>query len=110
MTVRLEAPVAKSSVPVAGAEKVLITQVGEALGIGSGVPKKQPVFVQSKSAVAVAIWPTLHTPPAQPLTAKRFVDPGGVVLSGTCEMPPPSERLPQSRFFKGTVPARSRNV
>src|SRR6185369_13785223 len=61
-------------------------------------------------AVAGERGPTLHCPPAQPLRAKRLVEPGGVVLSGTCEMPPPSERLPQSRFFSGTVPATSRNV
>jgi len=41
---------------------------------------------------------------------KRLVDPDGVVLSGTCERPPPSDRLPQVRFFSGTVPARSRKV
>jgi hypothetical protein len=41
---------------------------------------------------------------------KRFVDPDGVVLSGTCERPPPSDRLPQARFFNGTVPATSRKV
>lgn len=31
-------------------------------------------------------------------------------MSGTCERPPPSDRLPQVRFFSGTVPARSRKV
>ena len=41
---------------------------------------------------------------------KRLVEPGGVTLSGTCEKPPPIERLPQMIRFNGIVPARSRNV
>ena len=36
--------------------------------------------------------------------------PVGVVLSGTCDRPPPSESWPQRSFFSGIVPARSRNV
>jgi hypothetical protein len=41
---------------------------------------------------------------------KRLVEPGGVTLSGTCEKPPPIERLPQMSFFNGIVAPRSRNV
>ena len=91
-TVRLATPVAKSSVPPAGAEKVLITQVGEPLGIGNGVPKKQPVFVQSTSALmgpgAVDVAPTVQLVPVQ-LSANRLVAPSGVLFGGTPPFPPP---------------------
>jgi hypothetical protein len=40
----------------------------------------------------------------------RFVAPEGVVLSGTWEIPPPSDRLPQMSRLSGIVPAVSRNV
>jgi hypothetical protein len=56
-----------------------------------------------------AVVPRSHCVPLQD-SVKRFVAPGGVALSGTCEMPPPSDRLAQRRFFNGIVPARSRNV
>jgi hypothetical protein len=104
-------PSVRSSVPLTGEENVFSTHTDKpAFEIGSGVPKRQPVFVQSNPAPAAAIGPTVQWPSAVQLRLKRFVDPAGVVLSGTCERPPPSERFPQMSFFSGIVPARSRKV
>src|SRR4029079_16373695 len=53
-TLREASPVARLSVPLAGCLNVLITQTPSAgraaFGMGSGVPKLQPVAVQSGSA------------------------------------------------------------
>ena len=57
----------------------------------------------------MSIGPTVHGDPVQS-SESRFVAPAGVVLSGTCEAPPPSERFPQMRFLSAVVPARSRKV
>jgi len=111
--VRFASPVAVLSVPVGPTpENVLVTHTERpAFEIGSGVPNLQPGAVQSMPAGVdpAAVVPTSHCEPLQ-VSAKRFVAPGGVALSGTCEMPPPSDSEPQRRFFSGTVPARSRNV
>ncbi len=106
------APLDVSSVPLgATGENVFVTQTDRpAFDMGSGTPKRQPTAVQSTPAGVEpeAVGPMLHVVPTQPDSVKRFVAPDGVVLSGTWERPPPSERLPQSRFFKTTVPAPSR--
>ena len=111
--VQVAAPVAVSSVPVGAEENVFVTQTERpAFEIGSGVPKAHPVAVQSTPAGVEpeATDPMLQFVPTQPDSVKRLIAPGGVALSGTWAMPPPSDRLPQRRFFNGTVPARSRNV
>ena len=112
------APVVLSRVPLGATDEsvlpnVLVTHTERpALEIGSGVPKWQPTSVQSMPAGVepALVGPMLQTAPTQPDSVKRLVAPGGVALSGTCEMPPPSDRLPQRRFLIGTVPARSRKV
>ena len=105
------APVAVSSVPLGGTgENVLVTHTDRpALEIGSGTPKRHPTSVQSTPAGVEpeAVGPMLHVEPTQPDSVKRLVAPDGVGLSGTCETPPPSERLPHERFLSGTVWARS---
>src|SRR6185369_4779223 len=75
-------------------------------------PNLQPTSVQSTPAGVepAGTGPMLQMLPTQFVSAKRFAAPAGVALSGTCEMPPPSDRLPQRRFLIGTVPARSRKV
>ncbi len=111
-------PLDRSSVPLGGAgvgawPNVLVTHTERPeFEIGSGTPNRQPTAVQSTPACVEpdAVGPMLHKEPLQPDSVKRFVAPDGVVLSGTCERPPPSERLPQVRFFSGTVCARSRYV
>jgi hypothetical protein len=105
------APVPTSSVPLGGAgENVLVTHtVVPAFEIGSGRPNRQPTSVQSTPAGVdpAGVGPMLHVVPMQPESVKRFVAPLGVALSGTADLPPPSERLPQARFFSGIVPPRS---
>jgi hypothetical protein len=112
-TSSVTAPLPVLSVPVAGRRKLFVTHTeSPALEIGSGEPNGQPVSVQSTPAGVEPerVWLTVHAGPTQE-SAKRFVAPAGVTLSGTCEMPPPSDRFAQTRFFSTTVvPARSRNV
>ena len=110
---QVAAPVTRSSVPLGcTGENVFVTHTERpALEIGSGVPKRQPMSVQS-TPVGVepdVVTPRVHAEPAHE-SVKRFVAPDGVELSGTWEMPPPIERPPQRRFLSGTVPRRSRNV
>jgi hypothetical protein len=112
------APVAVSSVPLGATGETVLPNVfvthtdNPAFEIGSGVPNRQPTSVQSTPAGVDpdGVGPMLQVVPTQPESVNRFVAPGGVALSGTCEMPPPSDSCPQRRFFSGTVPARSRNV
>jgi hypothetical protein len=99
-----------SSVPVTGDLNVFSTQLEfPPFGIGSGVPKRQPVVVQSKVAPGVGVAPTVHEGPLHE-SVKRFVAPSGVVLSGTVETPPPRESRPQRIVFKGVTPFVSRKV
>jgi hypothetical protein len=109
---QVAAPVVVSSVPDGGTgENVLVTHTeSPAFEIGRMSPNGQPTSVQ-KTPLGVdpmAVGPRLHVVPVQLVSLKRLVAPEGVVLSGTCEMPPPSESSPQRRFFNGTVPAVSR--
>jgi hypothetical protein len=54
-------PSFRSSVPLTGCENVFSTQTERpAFEIGSGVPKRQPMPVQSNPAPAVATGPTVH--------------------------------------------------
>jgi hypothetical protein len=103
-----------SIVPLgATGENVFVTHTDRpAFEMGSGVPNLQPTSVQSTPAGVepAGTGPMLQTLPTQFVSVKRFAAPAGVALSGTCEMPPPSDRLPQRRFLIGTVPARSRKV
>ena len=93
-------------------KNVFVTQTDRpAFEIGRGVPNLQPGAVQSTPAGVEpdAVVPRLQFAPTHD-SEKRLIAPAGVALSGTCEMPPPSDRLPQRRFFNGIVPARSLNV
>jgi hypothetical protein len=106
------APVPVSSVPVTGTENVFSTHTDSPeFTIGSGVPNRHPVSVQSIPAggtpAATAL--TVHADPTH-ASPNRFVAPAGVALSGTCDSPPPSDRFPQSRFLSGVTPPTSRNV
>lgn len=107
-------PVPMSSVPLgATGENVFVTQTDRpAFEMGSGTPNLHPMSVQSTPAGVDpdAVGPMLQFVPVQPDSVKRFVAPAGVALSGTCERPPPSDRLPQRSFLSGIVPARSRKV
>src|SRR5215468_1424166 len=102
--------------PLAGAAQVFSAQVvsvgSEGFGIGSGVPKLQPVVVQSGSVLlsagAVEVGPMLQSEPEQPpsqappaaqLSANRLFEPSGVGPSATMEPPPPMLRPPQVRFL-----------
>jgi hypothetical protein len=93
-------------VPLAGAFQVFSTQVVipgiVGFGIGSGVPKLQPVSVQSGSAVltagAVDVGPMLQLEPLQ-LSANRLCEPSGVGPSGMREAPAPMLSPPQVRFL-----------
>src|SRR5262245_46977854 len=107
------APVARLNVPPAGALQVFRTQVVmteiAGFGIGRGVPKLQPVVVQSGAAEFTAgvavVGPMVHDGPAQ-LRVKRLIDPLGTGPSGTSELPPPMLRPPQPRSLR-TVPVPS---
>jgi hypothetical protein len=93
-------------------KNVFVTQTeSPAFEIGSGVPNLQPAAVQSMPAGVDpdAVVPRLQFGPTHE-SVKRLIAPAGVALSGTADRPPPSERLPQRRFFNGIVPATSRNV
>src|SRR5262245_32704149 len=72
------------------------------LGIGSGVPKLQPVLVQSGSGVftggTVDVGAIVQLEPVQ-LSANRLVEPSGIGPSGTRAAPPPRLRPPQVRFL-----------
>src|SRR5262245_20306343 len=71
-------------------------------GIGSGVPKLQPVLVQSGvevlSAGAVDVGPMLQLEPVQ-LSENRLCAPSGVGPSGMSDAPAPMLRPPQVRFL-----------
>src|SRR4030095_3197282 len=91
-------------VPLAGAVHVLSTQVlVPAFGIGSGVPKLQPVLVQSGSALlragACVVAPMVQMSPSQ-LSANRLTEPSGVGPWATNEPPPPMFRPPQVRHSR----------
>jgi hypothetical protein len=108
----VDTPVVVLREPLTGDENVFVTQTERPpFAIGSGVPNGHPVFVQSVPAggTPASVAPTVQLAPTHE-SANRLVAPAGVALSGTCDLPPPSERLPQVRFFSGMVPARSRNV
>ncbi len=105
-------PVDVSSVPLTGDENVFVMHTDSpALLIGSGVPNRQPASVQSTSPGVdpAVVAPTVHDEPVHE-SVNRFVAPDGVALSGTCSMPPPSDRLPHARFLRGVTAPRSRNV
>ena len=89
--------------PLAGDWKVFSTQVDrEPFGIGSGVPKLQPVLLQSGSVLlragAVLNALMLQAEPEQ-LRSNWLCEPSGVGPSGTSELPPPMLSPPQVRFF-----------
>jgi hypothetical protein len=79
--------------------------------IGSGVPNRQLVSVQSTPTGVVpdSVALTVQAGPTQE-SPNRLVAPAGVTLSGTCEAPPPSDRFAQTRFLSGVVPPMPRNV
>src|SRR5215831_1763912 len=101
-----DAPLARSSVPLAAALQVFSTQVvsvgSEGFGIGSGVPKLHPTSVQSGPAVLtggmVEVGPIVQLEPVQ-LSANWLVEPSGIGPSGTRSAPPPRLRPPQVRFL-----------
>src|SRR5262249_17971618 len=105
-----DAPLLRSSVPLAAPLQVFSTQVvsvgSVGFGIGSGVPKLQPTSVQSGAALLtggmVEVGPIVHIEPVQ-LSANRLVEPSGVGPSGTIEAPPPMLRPPQVRFLMSPV-------
>lgn len=100
-------PVARSSVPLAGAANVLRTQVERApFTMGSGVPKLQPVDVQSQHSVGVVVAASVQTSPAQS-ARKRFDAPSGVGPSSTVPLPPPMLSPPHPST-PSTAPAPSR--
>src|SRR5690349_13785406 len=97
-------PSAGSIVPPPGAENLLSTQVERPpFTIGSGVPKLQPVFVQSHDGPGVETALRVHGPPVQSAD-HRFVAPSGVGPSGTVDEPPPRLRPPHVRFLITVVP------
>src|SRR5262245_60755913 len=71
-------------------------------GVGSGVPKLQPVVVQSGSALltagAVDVGPMLQLAPVQ-LSENRLCEPSGVGPSGMREAPAPMLSPPQVRLL-----------
>src|SRR5262245_54984400 len=71
-------------------------------GIGSGVPKLQPVVVQSGSALltagAVDVGPMSQLAPVQ-LSENRLCEPSGVGPSGMREAPAPMLSRPQARLL-----------
>ena len=110
------APVLMLTVPLAGEDQVFSTQVEMpglvGFGTGSGVPKLQPVLVQSGAVLltggAVEVGPrlqmpvpaaqlSLQAPPAAHASANRLLEPSGTIPSGTVERPPPMFRPPQWR-------------
>src|SRR5262245_10697743 len=104
------APVLRSMLPLAGALQVFSTHVVMTVivgfGIGRGVPKLQPVLVQSGSAEFTAgvavVGPMSHEGPVQ-FRVKRLIDPLGTGPSGTSELPPPMLRPPHFRVFTDTL-------
>jgi hypothetical protein len=78
------------------------------LAMGSGVPKLQPVFVQSGPPVftggIAVVGLTVQLGPVQP-RAKRLTDPAGVGPSEMTEVPPPMLRPPQVRVLSTVPPA-----
>jgi hypothetical protein len=88
-TLNEAAPVARSRLPLAGALKVFSTHVLlPEFGIGTGVPKLQPVSVQSGAALLaggiVEVAPTAQADPLQ-VSPYRLVEPSGVGPSGLVE-------------------------
>src|SRR5262245_16742977 len=109
-TLMLVAPLPVLSVPVIGALHVLSTHaltVGM-VGFGSanGVPKLQPVLLQSGCAVLTAggvlFALTVQAGPTQ-LSAERMTEPSGTTPSGAVPPPPPMLRPPQVRFLMKTA-------
>src|SRR5262245_56571321 len=108
-TLMLVAPLPVLSVPLIGALHVLSTQaltVGMVgLGSASGVPKLQPVLLQSGCAVLTAgtvlFALTVQAGPTQ-LSADRMMEPSGTTPSGAVPPPPPMLRPPQVRFLMKT--------
>src|SRR5215468_1838698 len=92
LTVWVATPVPRLSEPPAGDAKVLIVHVGLEAGTGSGVPKLQPVLVQSGSLVlspgAVDVGEMVQLLPEQ-LSAYRLTPPSGVGLGATLLLEPP---------------------
>jgi hypothetical protein len=100
-------PVEMSMVPLAGAENLFATHVDSApFRMGSGGPKLQPVFVQSNPAPAAVVGPSLHEVPVHD-SVKRFVEPSGVVDSGTVDWPPPMSSPPHENVSTSSVAAAS---
>src|SRR5262245_6235893 len=108
------APLARSSAPAAGAlhefsMHVVIDGI-TGLGIGSGAPKVQPVWVQSGAVLfgggATAVGPTVQLEPAQP-RMNRLVDPAPNGASPKSETPLPMYRTPHASSSR-TAPDPSR--
>ncbi len=104
-------PVERSSVPLAGPEKMFWTHVVvPPFGIGSGVPNTQPVFVHLNPGPSASVGPRVQVVPVHEVV-KRLVAPSGVGPSATVDAPPPMSRPPQVRFLSGVpVPSVVRNV
>src|SRR5262249_11910900 len=100
-----EFPLSRSSEPELASWNVFSTQTDRlgniALGIGSGVPKLQPVVEQSGSALfgrgAVSKGNTEQVPPTDwPHEMLNLLcEPSGVGPSACVELPPPMFRPPQ---------------
>jgi hypothetical protein len=97
-------------VPLAGAVQVFSTHVEvPPFGTGSGVPKLQPVFVQSGPGVLTGgvaeVGPMVQFEPVH-ASEKRLIEPSGVGPSATKEPPPPMLSPPQVRFLNGPPASR----
>jgi hypothetical protein len=107
-TSRLATPFVVSIEPPLGAANLLSTQVERPpFTIGSGVPKLQPVAVQSYVEPGAPSALKEHDVPALQSATQRFVEPSGVGPSGTVELAPPRLKPPHVRFLITVVPATS---
>src|SRR5262245_22607505 len=105
-------PVVRSTLPPAGSRSVFNTQVliagATGFGTGSGVPKLQPVVVQSGSPLPVGgtsvVGSSVHFPVgSQHVMLNLFTAPSGVGPSGVAEVPPPMLSPPQLSSFTVTI-------
>ena len=115
-----DAPLARSSVPLAGAAHVFRTQTVRlgivGFGIGSGVPKLHPVSVQSGPGTLTAgpalVATIVQSVPVQS-SPNRLIEPSGVGPSEMIEAPPPMLRPAAGEGLQdrgGGVPRSHRTV
>src|SRR5690349_10178528 len=103
-TLAVNSPVARFTVPVVGAAKVFSTQVDRpALGMGSGGPKRQPVFVQSMPPPAPVLGSSGHSSPVHAPSTNRLVAPSGIAPSGTRPFPAPMSSPPHAIARSGAA-------